>query len=59
MKAFSPFGTVHEVKIPTSSDGKKRGFGFVQFTNVIHAAKAMESLNGTEIRGAPYVCVRM
>ena len=36
-----------------ATGGKKRGFAFVQFTNVFSAGQAMEALNGTEIKGTP------
>ena len=53
---FSPFGAVCEVNIPTNAQGRKKGFAFIQFTNVINAAKAVEALNGSKIKGA---CVRI
>ena len=33
------------------SDGKKCGFGFVQFTSLRNAVKAVEVMNGTKILG--------
>ena len=36
-----------------ATGGKKRGFAFVQFTNVFSAGQAMEALNGSEIKGTP------
>ncbi|XP_068595474.1 RNA-binding protein 28 [Brachionichthys hirsutus] len=45
------FGIVLEAKIPLKPDGKMRGFAFVQFQNVSGAAKALNGLNLTEIKG--------
>jgi nucleolar protein 4 len=50
-ETFSPYGTVCEVNIPTNAQGRKKGFAFIQFTNVINAAKAVETLNGSKIKG--------
>ena len=36
-----------------ATGGKKRGFAFVQFTNVFSAGQAMEALNSSEIKGTP------
>ena len=45
------FGVITEVKIPCQPDGRKRGFAFVQFSNVFEAGKALEVMNMTEIKG--------
>ncbi|NXW25669.1 RBM28 protein, partial [Circaetus pectoralis] len=50
---FSPFGTVLEVNIPRKSDGKMRGFAFVQLRNLLEAAKALRGMNMREIKGRP------
>ncbi|XP_056197610.1 RNA-binding protein 28 [Falco biarmicus] len=50
---FSPFGTVLEVNIPRKPDGKMRGFAFVQFGNMLEAAKALRGMNMKEIKGRP------
>ncbi|NXV24957.1 RBM28 protein, partial [Cepphus grylle] len=50
---FSPFGTVLEVNIPKKTDGKMRGFAFVQFRNVPEASKALRAMNMKEIKGRP------
>ncbi|KAG1929452.1 RNA-binding protein [Pimephales promelas] len=47
---FSKFGTVLETKIPLKSDGKKRGFAFVQFKNMSEAGKALAAMNLKEIK---------
>ena len=45
------YGVITEVKIPLQPDGRKRGFGFVQFSNVFEAGKALEVMNMAEIKG--------
>ena len=55
-KFFSQFGQVTEVHIPTKMVGKRKrslGFGFVQFTSVFDAAKAIKEANMKEIAGRP------
>ncbi|GAA6069526.1 RNA-binding protein 28, partial [Tachysurus ichikawai] len=47
---FSKYGTVLEVKIPLKPDGKKRGFAFVQFKNMLEAGKALAATNLKEIK---------
>ncbi|KAH1186733.1 RNA-binding protein 28 [Mauremys mutica] len=48
---FSPFGAVLEVNIPRKTDGKMRGFAFVQFKNILQAGKALKGMNMKEIKG--------
>lgn len=53
---FSKFGKISEIVTPTKTVGKnkkKLGFAFVQFKNVFDAAKALEAMNGKEIKGRP------
>ncbi|KAM4747733.1 RNA-binding protein 28 [Rhinophrynus dorsalis] len=50
-KHFSTFGSVLEVNIPTKSDGKLRGFAFVQFKNMLEASKALKGTNMKSIKG--------
>ncbi|XP_070550742.1 RNA-binding protein 28-like isoform X1 [Ptychodera flava] len=52
-EVFSEFGQISEVSIPKKSDGKMFGFGFVQFSNVIEATKAVKKVNMKEIKGRP------
>ena len=40
-----------DVVIPQTSDGKKRGFGFVQYKKVKEATAAIEQFNGTLFMG--------
>lgn len=47
---FSKFGTVLEAKIPLKPDGKKRGFAFVQFKNMLEAGRALAATNMKEIK---------
>lgn len=48
---FSPYGTVHAVKLITDREtGKPRGFGFVDMEDSA-AASAISALSGTEISG--------
>ncbi|XP_076800852.1 RNA-binding protein 28-like isoform X2 [Clavelina lepadiformis] len=48
---FSRFGNITDVKIPTKPNGKMYGYGFVQFSHVFEATKAMKEINMTEIKG--------
>lgn len=49
---FAPFGQINSVQIVTDRyTGKSRGFGFVEMNSDEEAAKAIESLNGTELAG--------
>jgi nucleolar protein 4 len=54
-KLFAPFGLLFEVRIPRRKDRKNlgRGFGFVNYTNIIHAKKAIEEGNKLTIKGRP------
>ncbi|XP_062860354.1 RNA-binding protein 28 isoform X2 [Trichomycterus rosablanca] len=47
---FSKYGTVLEANIPLKPDGKKRGFAFVQFKNMLEAGKALAATNLKEIK---------
>ena len=48
---FAPFGDIMEVLIPRLENGKKRGFGIVQFASVTSAANALKQLNATVLLG--------
>ncbi|KAE8616870.1 hypothetical protein XENTR_v10008909 [Xenopus tropicalis] len=48
---FSNFGYVLEINIPKKSDGKMRGFAFVQFKNMLEASKALKGTNMKSIKG--------
>ena len=50
--AFSEFGDVSSVRIITDrSSGQSKGFGFVEMPDDSEAAKAMEALNGSQLKG--------
>ncbi|XP_058769931.1 polyadenylate-binding protein 5-like [Vicia villosa] len=46
---FGPFGTITSAAIMKDTNGKSRGFGFVNFQSPDSAATAVEKLNGTTI----------
>ncbi|KAH8811962.1 hypothetical protein F5884DRAFT_783965 [Xylogone sp. PMI_703] len=48
---FEKYGEVTSASLARDDGGKSRGFGFVNFINHEHAAKAVEELNGKEFRG--------
>ena len=49
--AFSEFGDVSSVNIITDrSSGQSKGFGFVEMPNDSEADKAMEALNGSQLK---------
>jgi RNA recognition motif-containing protein len=50
--AFSAFGTVEKAAIITDKmSGQSRGFGFVEMPNREEAVKAIENLNGKDLKG--------
>jgi len=50
--AFAAFGTVAETNLMMDrTTGRSRGFGFVTMSTPEEAQKAIESLNGKELRG--------
>jgi RNA recognition motif-containing protein len=51
-KAFSKYGTVVEVRLPTDRDtGNYKGFGYVTFSSVNEAKAALENMQGAKING--------
>lgn len=48
-KLFSPFGTITSAVVMRETNGRSRGFGFVNFSSADAAAAAVEKLNGTTI----------
>jgi RNA recognition motif-containing protein len=53
---FEKFGAVSSVKIITDKySGRSKGFGFVEMPDDEQAAKAIESLNGSEVMGRKIV----
>ena len=51
---FTPFGAEVSANVVTDTiSGRSRGFGFVEMENDDDAAKAIESLNGSQLEGRP------
>jgi RNA recognition motif-containing protein len=49
---FAPFGQVTEVRlIMDKFSGKTKGFGFIEMPSKEEAEKAIEGLNGKDVRG--------
>ncbi|GAA5867798.1 hypothetical protein JCM8547_005241 [Rhodosporidiobolus lusitaniae] len=48
---FEPFGKVTSAVITTDSEGKSKGFGFVNYENHEDAAKAVEALHEKDYKG--------
>lgn len=51
VEAFSAVGEVGEVSLVRDNEGKVRGFGFITMRNKEDAEKAIEQLDGLQIRG--------
>jgi RNA recognition motif-containing protein len=50
--AFQAFGAVEKAAVITDKmSGQSRGFGFVEMPNKDEAIKAIESLNGKDLKG--------
>ena len=43
---FGKFGAITSTVVMRNSNGKSRGFGFVNFEKADHAASAVEGMNG-------------
>ncbi|KAK3600531.1 hypothetical protein CHS0354_036088 [Potamilus streckersoni] len=48
---FEPYGKIISAKVMTTFEGKRRGFGFVSFEEPESAERAVEEMNGKELRG--------
>ena len=52
--AFSEYGEVSSVRVPTDREsGKPKGYGYIEFSVVDSAQKAIDAMNGTELDGRP------
>ncbi len=51
LACFSDVGGVTSVKLMTDSEGKSRGFGFVEFSDPNNALSAIRNMNGFELNG--------
>ena len=52
--AFGAYGRVESARVVIDRDtGRSRGFGFVEMPNQDEANKAIENLNGTDLKGRP------
>src|ERR1700730_18186006 len=50
--AFGQYGAVEKVNVVCSRDSRQpRGFGFVEMTDSVEAANAIEALNGQKLLG--------
>jgi len=50
-EVFSEYGTVRSVKLMTNSEGRSRGFGFIEMPDDNEGNAAIRSLNGDEFAG--------
>ncbi|MHC4843186.1 MAG: RNA recognition motif domain-containing protein [Planctomycetota bacterium] len=51
-EAFAPFGEITEVRlIMDKFSGKSKGFGFIEMPSKEEAQKAIEEMNGKEMKG--------
>ncbi|KAI9867819.1 MAG: Protein phosphatase PP2A regulatory subunit B [Trichoglossum hirsutum] len=48
---FEKFGEITSATLARDTDGKNRGFGFVNFVNHEHAASAVDALNDSDFKG--------
>ena len=52
--AFGAYGKVESARVVIDRDtGRSRGFGFVEMPSQDEGTKAIESLNGTDLKGRP------
>jgi len=48
---FSPFGTISSIEIMKDMSGQSQGYGYVEFTSMPDASKAMQQWDGQEVVG--------
>ena len=52
--AFSEYGEVSSVRLPTDREsGKPKGYGYIEFSAVDSAQKALDAMSGQELDGRP------
>ena len=52
--AFSEYGEVNSVRLPTDREsGKPKGYGYIEFSVVDSAKKALDAMSGEELDGRP------
>ncbi|KAF9651021.1 RNA-binding domain-containing protein, partial [Thelephora ganbajun] len=52
--AFSEYGEVNSIRLPTDKEsGKPKGYGYIEFSAVDSAQKAIDAMNGKELDGRP------
>ena len=52
--SFGVYGTVESARVVIDRDtGRSRGFGFVEMPNQDEGPKAIENLNGADLKGRP------
>jgi len=55
-QVLEQFGKITSIKIITDRDnGRSKGFGFIEMENDNEAAKAIQFLNGKDLKGRPVV----
>lgn len=55
---FAEFGKITNVVVMKDSEGKSKGFGFVNFEDPEDAAKAVDTLNNSDFNGKTVFCGR-
>ena len=48
---FAPFGTISSIEIMKDMSGQSQGYGYVEFTSMPDASKAMQQWDGQEVVG--------
>ena len=48
---FAPFGTISSIEIMKDMAGQSQGYGYVEFTSMPDASKAMQQWDGQEVVG--------
>lgn len=57
-EVFEEVGAINSIHLPMEEDGKNKGFGFANFPDPEHAAKAVEKFNNMEIDGTTMFVTR-